>query len=111
MDILNRITKLLKEQKKTQKELCEDLGLKQQAYTNWKNNNNDSYKKYLPEIAEYLGVSVDCLLGKTNQAEKQENSVELSHHEKELVYAYRSQPELQTAVDKLLGISTREHTV
>lgn len=111
MRILDNITTALKNNGKKQKDLCEHLGISKNNYTDWKSGKSSSYKKYLPEIAEYLGVSVDCLLGKTNQAEKQENSVELSHHEKELVYAYRSQPELQTAVDKLLGISTREHTV
>lgn len=64
--ILDRIASLLKSQKKTQKMLCEHLGIKQQAFTNWKNGDNDSYMKHLPAIAEYLGVSIDFLLGKTD---------------------------------------------
>ena len=62
--ILDKISTLLKEQHVSQKKLCCNLGLSQQAFTNWKNGNNDSYKKYLPQIAEFLGVSVDYLLGK-----------------------------------------------
>lgn len=64
--ILDRIDKELKEQNKTQKMLCEHIGIKQQAYTNWKGGFSKSYNKYLPEIAEYLGVSVDYLLGKSD---------------------------------------------
>ena len=69
LSILNKISSLLKEQGKTQKALCEHLGLKQQAFTNWKNNDNDSYMKYLPEIASFFGVSVDQLLGTPSPAE------------------------------------------
>ncbi|MBP3572785.1 MAG: hypothetical protein J6M42_12605 [Clostridia bacterium] len=43
--------------------------MKQQAFTNWKNNDNDSYMKYLPQIAEFFGVSVDQLLGTPSPAE------------------------------------------
>ena len=70
MCILDKIDELLKENNKTQKDLCNFLGIKQQAYTNWKGGFSSSYKKYLPEIAEYLNVSIDYLLGKTNIKEK-----------------------------------------
>ena len=64
--VLVKITTLLKEKGKRQKALCEYLGLNQQAYTNWKNGSNDSYLKYLPEIADYFGVTTDYLLGRTS---------------------------------------------
>ena len=69
MSVLNRITALLKERGLQQKALCEHLGLKAQAYTNWKGGSNDSYMKYLPEIAAFFGVSVDYLLGTPSTAE------------------------------------------
>ena len=65
MGTLDRISFLLKEQRKTQKDLCEAIGIKKNAFTSWKNGSNESYRKHLPQIAEYLGVSVDYLLGKT----------------------------------------------
>lgn len=69
MYVLNRITALLKERGLQQKALCEHLGLKGQAYTNWKGGSNDSYMKYLPQIAEYLNVSIDYLLGNPTPTE------------------------------------------
>ena len=69
MFVLNRITALLKERGVQQKILCEHLGLKAQAYTNWKGGGNDSYMKYLPQIAAFFGVSVDYLLGTPSPAE------------------------------------------
>lgn len=63
MDTLDKILFLLKEQKKTQKELMEYLGLGKTAFTGWKSGANTSYLKYISKIAEFLGVSTDYLLG------------------------------------------------
>lgn len=65
---LNKINELLKQQNKKQKDLTDFLGLSKNAYTNWKNGNNNSYMKHLPQIADFLNVSVDFLLGKENNA-------------------------------------------
>ena len=61
--VLDNITLLLKERGLRQKALCEYLGLNQQAFTNWKNGSNDSYMKYLPQISEFFGVTINFLLG------------------------------------------------
>ena len=63
MDTLNKILTLLKEQKKTQKQLMEHLGLGKTAFTGWKNGENSSYKKHIGKIAEFFDVSTDYLLG------------------------------------------------
>lgn len=88
MFILDKISLLLKEKHISQKELCFKLGLAQQAFTNWKNGNNDSYKKYLPQIADFLGVSVDYLLGKEENPET--NAVILGEKKVRLVPVYES---------------------
>ena len=64
LEILNRILTLLKENNKRQIDLTNHLGINKNAVTNWKIGDNASYKKYLPEIAEFFGVSVDYLAGK-----------------------------------------------
>ena len=63
MSTLDKIITLLKREKKTQRELCDYLGLNQQAFTGWKNGQTTSYKKYLPQIAKFFSVSVDALVG------------------------------------------------
>lgn len=70
MCTLDIIKALLKSERKTQQELCQYLGVSKQAFTEWNGGRNTSYKKYLPQIAEFFGVSVDYLLGKTDQKEK-----------------------------------------
>lgn len=65
--VLERIISLMDERKMSQKEICAALGLKsQQAFTNWKNGNNTSFMKHLPQIAAILETSVDYLLGNTS---------------------------------------------
>ncbi len=64
MDTLSIISQLLDERKVSQQELCAFLGIGKQAFTNWKSGHTTSYKKYLPQIADFFNVSVDYLLGK-----------------------------------------------
>lgn len=66
MDILTKIQILLDEQGKSQTDLTNALGLKQPAFSEWKKGKSASYKKYLYQIASFLGVSPDYLLGKTD---------------------------------------------
>ena len=70
MVVLDIILALMKENGISQKELCEKIGVNKQAFTNWKNGTHSSYKKYLPQIADAIGVSVDYLLGKSDEKEK-----------------------------------------
>jgi transcriptional regulator with XRE-family HTH domain len=71
LEVLNNILLLLKEKNVQQKALSDFLGLSKNTITGWKNGNNTSYMKYLPQIAEFFNVSVDYILGN-----EQKNSVE-----------------------------------
>lgn len=82
-DILDNILNEMKKQKKTQKELTDFLGITKNVFTDWKNGKNKSYMKYLPQIAIFLNVSVDHLLGTEKTTAPEERS--LSEIEKELL--------------------------
>ena len=62
MDTIARVFLLLKLNKKSQKELGDALGVKQQLITDWKSGRVKSYMKYIDKIAEFLGVTADYLL-------------------------------------------------
>lgn len=64
MNTLEKISQLLKQQNKKQKDLTDYLGLTKNSFSNWKNGNNNSYIKHIGKIAEFLNVSTDYLLGK-----------------------------------------------
>lgn len=66
MSTIDKISALLKENQKTQKDLMDYLGLEKSTFTAWKANKNTSYKQYIYEIAEFFGVSTDYLLGRTD---------------------------------------------
>ena len=108
-NVIQNIINLLNDQHKTQKNLTDYLGITQNAFTDWKSGRIKSYNKHLPKIAEFLGVSVDYLLGKTDEPSQSRQKTlvpELAQtvHERAVLEAYRAQPELQKAVDKLLGV-------
>lgn len=65
MDTLNKIRTLLKEQNKKQIDLCNYIGVKKNTFTSWNSGLNTSYKKHIDKIAEFLNVSTDYLLGRT----------------------------------------------
>ncbi len=64
MDIINRISALLEEQNKSQKDLTDYLGVEKSVFSTWKKNKSKSYMKYINQIAEFFNVSVDYLLGR-----------------------------------------------
>ena len=102
MSTLDKISALLKEQKKTQKDLMDYLGLEKSTYTTWKSSKsrNKSYKKYIKEIAQFLNVSADYLLG----TEQDDNIKAYDDHGeplfiddevREIVDSLRSRPEMK----------------
>lgn len=58
-----RIKRELKEQGKKQVELAKYLNVQKSTLSEWLNNNNEPPMEIIPEIAVYLGVTTDYLLG------------------------------------------------
>jgi transcriptional regulator with XRE-family HTH domain len=96
LDSLDIIDKELKIQKKTQKALCEYLGLTKGAFTEWKAGRTASYRTYLPQIADFLGVQVDYLLGRTDikkaPASSEEPTGEVREMQREVLDIMRRLP-------------------
>lgn len=70
MDTLEIILKELKNQGKSQVEFADGIRISKNTITNWKNGASNSYMKMLPQISDYLNVSVDYLIGKSGKKEK-----------------------------------------
>lgn len=103
---------LCNHKKMTPNGVCADLGLSVATATKWKKGAvpRDST---LMRIADYFGVTVESLLADTGATEKAPSKVlspitpdlgTLTRHEINLLLRYRSKPELQAAVDKLLDV-------
>ena len=63
MCILSNIEELLRQQGKTQRELCIYLGIVPSAFSFWKSGKSESYMRHIPKIAKFFGVPVSRLYG------------------------------------------------
>lgn len=124
MNTLNKILKELSTTQKTQKELCDFLGIGKQAFSDWKSGKSSSYMKYLPQIADFFGVSVDYLLGKDSPSEQTstnamttaiyKETLSLTAEETTIIKAFRSNPSFAQIVRSTmdaLGINHEEKDV
>ena len=112
---LQRIRQLADEQGRTLTYLCEKIGMKGRSYfTDIEKKSRKIPEDKLQILADTLGTTTDYLLGKTDSpkpffssAKKVSPFLVTPENEKEsrVLFAYRSHPEMQPAVDKLLGIT------
>ena len=63
---ISRVTRLLKEQKKTPARMARDLGFSSGLFSQWKQSAQLPSGDKLYKIAVYLGVSIDYLVGRTD---------------------------------------------
>ena len=110
MSAFDKIQDLLRSQGKKQKDLTDFLGISKNAFTDWKSGRIKSWQKYLPDIADYFGVSVDYLLGKEGYKNDlfEQDKTALSEEELKLIVAYRQHPEHQPTIKKILDIGNTE---
>lgn len=88
---------------------CRAVGLSNATFTCW-TDESVPRRATLQRIADYFGVSVDYLLGKEQEKKTSAKvltpAVSLSPRETAVIIAYRTHPNEQPAVDKLLDVPT-----
>lgn len=93
MTSIDKINALLLQSGKTGAELSRDIGLSNSAYSLWNTGSTKPSAKTLKKIADYFGVPVIDLLDDEKKEKfdtpKENNFVELSNQEKELLFAFR----------------------
>ena len=89
-EVLDRIERELKQQGKTLTSLCRYLEIATNSGTEWRAGRSASYMKKLPMIADYLGVTTEYLIGKTD-SHHPANDDELL----EIMNAVHKRPELR----------------
>lgn len=94
----------------TQKELADKLGRKQQVIGHWETGYAQPDANTLFELFDILKVSIDDAFGFKNKKTltmSEATNFSLSKKEKNVVTAYRNNPPMQDAVDKLLGLEEK----
>lgn len=93
-----RIAKFRKAKNISQLELANLIGVSNSRVSNWEQGTHRPDVDILADICRVLEVSPSELL------DIHLSTDELSEHERQLILAYRSKNDLQSAVDKLLDI-------
>ncbi|WP_342557800.1 helix-turn-helix transcriptional regulator [Lysinibacillus sp. FSL P4-0201] len=105
-----RLKALRTQQRKTQQEMADLLGITRQGYAKYENNLGEPDNSTLAKLADYFEVSTDYLLGRTDnpantQQEKDEDAFQAFANDPELNVFYRELPESdEEAVRKLRNI-------
>ncbi len=84
---LLRIIAAMQQQKITDLEMQEYLGIPRGTFSNWKRDKGKSYYQHIDRIADRLGVSIDYLV-----RGRESGSADLSPQEKELLASFRRIP-------------------
>ena len=103
-ELANKIKSLAKTKKIAIGKMLSDCNLSVNTLSSMQSGGYYPRLEALAKIADCLGCSVDYLLGRTENPEIGKGSPALSENEKAFINAYRNKPEMQPAVDKLLGI-------
>ena len=101
METLAIICNLLKIKKLKQKDLTDYIGLSKNNFTDWKSGKSNSYIKYLPQISEFLNVSVDYLLGR-EEIQKKGDAIA------DIILEIKSNSDLLEVVQNLRTLSAEE---
>lgn len=107
MGIGDKLNMLLKQRDRNINELASTIGVSPQTlYSISKRNNTKVDLDVLQKIADELSVTLDYFC--TDTRKNINDNMNLSDIEKKLIASYRSHPEMQAAVNKMLDINTED---
>lgn len=107
MGIGDKLNMLLKQRDRNINELASTIGVSPQTlYSISKRNNTKVDLDVLQKIADELSVTLDYFC--TDTRRNVNDDMNLSDIEKKLIASYRSHPEMQSAVNKMLDINTED---
>lgn len=101
---INNLFNRISEMGLTAKKVSDDTGISTGNLSDWKKGRCFPSAEKLDILASYLDCSVDYLIGRSSTPRTEGNE-----KEKRLLSAYREQPDVQLAVDRLLGIDVPLH--
>lgn len=127
---LNERLKLLRESwNMSQAEFAKKIGLSKSSINMYERGEREPSIETMEAMADFFNVDMDFLVGKSEHKNKSEwlktigytiktipkqdihsvsNNILCTPHEQKVIIHYRAKPEMQPAVDTLLGISDNE---
>ena len=89
-DFENRLKSLRNENSLNQSEVAEELGIARTTYANYEQGKRFPGKENLIAIAEYFGVSIDYLLGETDEKQSADKVINEISKDEELLEFYNA---------------------
>ena len=114
----NRLVFAMKQKNIKAADLAKKTGLSKAQISQYTNGIYEAKQTALYKLAVALDVSEPWLMGydvsplrRIDIPPSSKNKEEFSAHEREVIFAYRNNPAMQAAVDRLLGIVSNEPTI
>ncbi len=109
--VKERIRKLRREKKLTQQELAKALDVSPSTISMYEQGRREPDIDLLLRLAVFFQTTTDDLLGLNDQQDSKMPLIkgQLNENEWKVIHAYRSDPDLQKALNSLLGIESKEH--
>ena len=104
----NNLKRLRQDRNLTQQKLADILGVSRSAIGMYEGGEREPDFETLEVIADFFNVRLDELISDPKKLIYTQPDLKLNEHERELVLAYRQQPSMQEAVDRLLGIEPEQ---
>lgn len=105
MDTRERIFNLLDKAPMEQKEFAAKIGITDKTASNWRTGRSESFKKYLPEIAEALGTTTEYLLTGKAVSQAVDSTLCLDPETLAIAQAYKKADERSRTMARLaLGV-------
>ncbi len=114
-----RLKALRAEKEISQQELANIIGVSKSSINMYERGEREPSFETLESVADYFNVDMDYLMGrqdiprkidlshfKTDFVSDMSHYFKLTDHENNVISAYRNQPEMQPAVDRILGITS-----
>lgn len=105
----DRLKKLRLKKNLSMRQVALALKMPYTTYVSYEKNEREPNSETLILLANFFNCSIDYLIGRSKHIQMltlndDEISTNFSEHEQKVIIAYRQKPDMQPAVDKLLGI-------
>ena len=110
MEIKDKLKQRRIELSLTMADVANAVGVSEATVSRWESGNiSDMKRNRIVALAKVLQISPTVIMGWDDENSQQINKATafgyITPHEKKLIDAYRSKPQMQSAVDTLLGIT------
>lgn len=116
-----RLRSLRSEKELTRATLSNLIGISPSSLNMYERGEREPGIETLEQIADFFNVDMDYLIGRQEvqrvvdfshlQHNDTSNLINVTEHERDVLFAYRSQPDMQAAIDRILGIEPKVYNL